>query len=149
MSTILICFGSALLLFGGGFFIYKRMYLDRRNLFEDMDGVEFENYCAGFLTALGYENVELTSISHDYGVDIFAEKEGISYAFQCKCYTAPVGIKAIQEVYSGRDYYSRMVGVVITNCEFTRPAREFAKKLNVLLWDGDEIARLRREAGCE
>ena len=58
-----------------------------------------------------------------------------TYAIQCKRYTAPVGVKAVQEAYAGRDYYDRMVGAVLTNQYFTQPAVEAAKKLKILLWD--------------
>ena len=37
--------------------------------------------------------------------------------------------------YGGRDYYERMVGVVMTNRYFTAPDVEAAKKLHILLWD--------------
>ena len=63
------------------------------------------------------------------------EKDGVTYAFQCKCYDKPIGVKAVQEVYAGRDYYDRMVGVVMTNQYFTQPAVELARKLNIMLWD--------------
>ena len=43
--------------------------------------------------------------------------------------------KAVMEIYAGRDYYDRMVGVVMTNQYFTQPAVELAKKLNIMLWD--------------
>ena len=45
----------------------------------------------------------------------------------------------MQEVYSGRDYYDRMVGVVITNQYYTQPAIDLAVKLKILLWDRDYI----------
>ena len=35
-----------------------------------------------------------------------------------------------------------MVGVVMTNQFFSKPAIEFAKKLNVLLWDGEYLEKL-------
>ena len=110
----------------------------RRNRPEDVDlmeGHEFEYYCAELLKKCGFQGVEVTKGSGDYGVDILAEKEGVTYAIQCKCYTAPVGVKAVQEAYAGRDYYDRMVGAVITNQYFTRPAVDAAKKLKILLWD--------------
>lgn len=110
-----------------------------KNPFDDMDGVEFENFCARLLESVGFIDVEVTKGSHDYGVDIFASKDGITYAFQCKCYSDSVGIKAVQEIYAGRDFYGRMVGVVMTNQFFTKPAVEVAEKLNILLWDGDFI----------
>lgn len=106
-----------------------------RGEWDDMDGGEFELYCADLLEKSGFTDVEVTKASHDYGVDILAEKDGVSYAFQCKCYTEPVGIKAVQEIYAGRDYYDCMVGVVMTNQYFTTPAVNVAKKLKIMLWD--------------
>ena len=103
--------------------------------FDELEGHEFEHYCAELLKKKGFIDVEVTKGSGDYGVDILAEKEGVTYAIQCKCYTAPIGVKAIQEAYAGRDYYDRMVGAVLTNQYFTTPAVEAAKKLKILLWD--------------
>ncbi len=114
-------------------------------IFDDMEGAEFERYCAELLEAKGFENVENTPASHDFGVDIIADKDGISYAIQCKCYSDNVGIRAIQEAYAGKDYYDSMVAVVMTNQAFTKTAQEFASKLNVILWDGDYVMNLIHE----
>lgn len=116
--------------------------------FEDMEGHEFEYYCAGLLEQRGFVEVEVTKGSGDYGIDILAEKEGVTYAIQCKRYTAPVGVKAVQEAYAGRDYYDRMVGVVMTNQYFTTPAVEAAKKLKILLWDGGYLESMIEEHGA-
>lgn len=110
-----------------------------------MEGHEFERYCADLLTNHGFQEVQVTRESGDFGVDILAQREGITYAIQCKCYSAPVGVKAIQEVYAGRDYYERMVGVVMTNQYFTAPAIRFAQKLKVVLWDRDYIEAMEEE----
>lgn len=110
----------------------------RRRLPSDMDmmeGHEFEFFCAELLKKNGFLEVEVTKGSRDYGVDILAQKDGVSYAIQCKCYNTPIGIKAIQEAYAGRDYYDCMVGAVMTNQYFTTPAVEVAKKLKILMWD--------------
>lgn len=103
--------------------------------FDLMEGHDFEYYCAELLKKNGFQEVEVTKGSGDYGIDILAEKDGVTYAIQCKCYTAPVGVKAVQEAYAGRDYYDRMVGAVLTNQYFTQPAMEAAQKLKILLWD--------------
>ena len=66
-------------------------------------------------------------------------------AIQCKCYSAPVGVKAIQEAYAGRDYYDRMVGAVLTNQYFTTPAAEAARKLKILLWDREYLESMMEE----
>ena len=100
-----------------------------------MEGHDFEYYCAELLKRRGFQELEVTKGSGDYGIDILAERDGVTYAIQCKCYAAPVGVKAVQEAYAGRDYYDRMVGAVLTNQYFTQPAVEAAKKLKILLWD--------------
>ena len=102
---------------------------------DEMEGHDFGYYCADLLKANGFLEVEVTKGSGDFGADILAEKDGITYAVQCKCYDKPIGVKAVQEVYAGRDYYDRMVGVVMTNQYFTQPAVELARKLNIMLWD--------------
>jgi len=106
---------------------------------DEMEGHDFEYFCADLLDEMGFLDIEVTKGSGDFGVDILAEKDGISYAFQCKCYDKPIGVKAVEEIYAGRDYYDRMVGVVITNQYFTEPAVKMAKKLNIILWDRDYI----------
>ena len=124
------------------FFLRRCRYTDA---FEDMDGYEFEYFCADLLEQRGFVEVEVTRGSGDYGIDILAEKDGVTYAVQCKRYTAPVGVKAIQEAYAGRDYYDRMVGAVMTNQYFTAPAVEAAKKLKILLWDGGYVESMMEE----
>ena len=110
-----------------------------------MEGHEFELYCAELLRKCGFQDVEVTRGSGDYGIDVLAEKDGITYAIQCKCYTAPVGVKAVQEAYAGRDYYDRMVGAVLTNQYFTQPAMEAARKLKILLWDRGYLESMAEE----
>ena len=135
-STELIAVAAAVL-FVTAVFIW--LFFRRRNraedMFEDMEGHEFEYFCADLLKRNGFTEVEVTKGSGDYGADILAQKEGVTYAVQCKCYTGPVGVGAVQEVYAGRDYYDRMVGAVMTNQYFTAPAVEAAEKLHILLWD--------------
>lgn len=113
--------------------------------YEEMDGHDFEYYCADLLSRRGFSEVEVTKGSGDYGIDILAEKDGVTYAIQCKRYTTPVGVKAIQEAYTGRDFYDRMVGAVMTNQYFTTPAVEAARKLKILLWDGGYIEEMIEE----
>ena len=120
----------------------RKRYPDEMDL---MEGHEFEYFCADLLRKKGFLEVEVTKGSGDYGIDILAEKEGITYAVQCKCYGVPIGVKAVQEAYAGRDYYDRMVGAVMTNQYFTAPAVEAAKKLKILLWDRGYLERMMEE----
>ena len=113
--------------------------------FDEMEGHDFEYFCAELLQKHGFLDVQVTKGSGDYGIDILAEKDGITYAIQCKRYQEPVGVKAIQEAYAGRDYYDRMVGAVPTNQYFTSPAVEAAKKLKILLWDRGYLEEMMEE----
>lgn len=117
----------------------------RHLIIDEMEGHEFEYYCADLLKERGFLEVEVTAGSRDYGVDILAQKDGVTYAIQCKCYNGPVGVSAVQEAYAGRDYYDCMVGAVLTNQYFTAPAVEAAKKLKVLLWDRGYLEEMMEE----
>ena len=124
---------------------FRKRYADDE--LDEMEGLDFEYYCAELLRNRGFIEVEVTKSSGDYGIDILAEKEGVTYAIQCKRYNAPVGVKAVQEAYAGRDFYDHMVGCVLTNQYFTQPAVDAAQKLKILLWDRDYLEEMIEE-GC-
>ena len=124
---------------------FRKRYADDE--LDEMEGLDFEYYCAELLRNRGFIEVEVTKSSGDYGLDILAEKEGVTYAIQCKRYNGPVGVKAVQEAYAGRDFYDRMVGCVLTNQYFTQPAVDAAQKLKILLWDRDYLEEMIEE-GC-
>ena len=143
---VILIVGIVVLAFMAGWIWYIKRGRDYDDgIFDDMEGRDFEEYCAGLLEAKGFDNVETTPGSHDYGVDIIADRDGITYAIQCKCYSDTVGIRAIQEAYAGKDYYGSMVAAVMTNQYFSKSAIEFANKLNVILWDGDFVMQLIHE----
>ena len=109
---------------------------------DTMEGHEFEHFCADLLQRNGFTDVEVTKASGDFGIDILARKDGVSYAIQCKCYSDTVGNHAVQEALSGAQYYHRMVAAVMTNNYFTPAAIETAQKTNVLLWDRDTVLKM-------
>ena len=117
----------------------------RGKVLDEMDGRDFEFFCADLLEQKGFLDVEVTKGSGDFGIDILAEKDGVTYAIQCKRYEEPVGVKAVQEAYSGREYYDRMVGAVMSNQYFTEPAVAAAKKLKILLWDRGYLESMLEE----
>lgn len=114
---------------------------------DELDGHDFEFFCADLLRAQGFIDVEVTRGSGDFGVDILAEKDGVTYAVQCKRYNGPVGVEAVLRTYGGLAYYERMVGAVMTNQYFTSPAVEAAKKLHILLWDRGYMDAMIEEGG--
>ena len=109
---------------------------------DNMDGIDFEELACDILVANGFELAENTPATGDFGVDILAVKNGMTYAIQCKRYHEPVGIDAIQQVYAGRAYYECHVAVVLTNPTFTSHAQKLADKLGVVLWDRDSLRKL-------
>ncbi len=144
LITILIIFIVAFVV-GIGVALLAKAKRIQPSQIDLMEGHDFEYYCAELLRKHGFLEVEVTKGSGDYGIDILAEKDGITYAIQCKCYATPVGVKAIQEAYAGRDYYDCMVGAVLTNQYFTTPAVEAAKKLKILLWDRGYLESMMEE----
>lgn len=111
-----------------------------------MSGEEFEEYVYEILKRIGYKHIRLTQKSGDYGVDILATYKGVHYAFQCKYYSKPVGVSAVQQAYSGCEYYDYDEAVVVTNQTFTRQAHALAMRNGVILWDGEKLNQMRRLA---
>jgi len=72
LAAIIAAFVAVLII---GFFLRRKF----RKYQPVQDGLEFEVLCTQILTAKGYENVELTPTTGDYGVDIFAEKDGAGH----------------------------------------------------------------------
>ena len=111
-----------------------------------MSGVDFERYVAELLEDNGFENVSCTKASGDYGVDIVAERYDDVYAFQCKRYHGNLGVKSVQEVYSGAKMYHAEYAIVVTNSYFTPNAVKLARELGVELWDRDKLTVLIERA---
>ena len=112
-----------------------------------LSGPEFEAYVALVLADNGFKHVETTKGSGDQGVDILAERNGVTYAIQCKNYAGAVGNFAVQEAYAGAQFYGCDRAAVICPGEFTRSAKELARATGVLLWDGGRLSRMMRISG--
>lgn len=134
-----------LIVFLTGILYIVRRRNRRGSAMDEMEGHEFEYFCAELLEKQGFMDVEVTRGSGDFGVDILAEKDGVTYAVQCKRYQGPVGVDAVLRTYAGKDYYDRMVGAVMTNQYFTAPAAEAAGKLRILLWDRGYVEYMMEE----
>ena len=112
-----------------------------------LTGPEFEAYFALVLSDNGFKNVQVTKGSGDQGVDILAERNGKSYAIQCKNYDGAVGNFAVQEAYAGAEYYGCELAAVVCPGTFTRAAKELATETGVLLWDGERLSHMMRVSG--
>ena len=99
---------------------------------DDMDGIEYEHFCAEILRESGWE-AKVSQASNDQGADIIAERDGKKVAIQCKKYSSPVGNKAVQEVSASKLHYGTEFAAVVTNNTFTNSAKQLANSNNVHL----------------
>lgn len=113
---------------------------------DNMDGTDFEAFCAELLKQNGYERVRQIGGSGDQGLDVLMEKDNIVYGIQIKRYESNVGNGAVQEAYSGKKYYNCNVGVVMTNSHFTKSAKKLAKTNSVVLWDREKVIEFIRKS---
>lgn len=98
-----------------------------------MTGHDYEHLVATYLRNKGYTGVKVTKGSGDYGVDVIAHKGKKRYAVQCKYYTSPVSLGAVQEAVAGKAMYGCNAAMVVTNNTFTKAAKELAEQNDVLL----------------
>jgi len=115
---------------------------DRAILFsDDMSPEEFEAACAQSLEDSGWQ-VRKMAGSGDQGVDLLAKKDNTTAAIQCKLYSRPVGNKAVQEAFAGKEYADADVAAVVTNNRFTQSARQLAAKNGVELFHYEDLPNL-------
>jgi restriction endonuclease Mrr len=116
--------------------------MHRRLQFDQLDhlsGIEFEKRLVVFFRHKGY-SVEHTKGSGDQGADLILINGEVRIAVQAKRYTGRVGNGAIQELLGGLHFYNCSRGIVVTNSEFTRSAKELATKTKcVELWGRREL----------
>jgi hypothetical protein len=107
-----------------------------------MEPSEFENYIADLFSRLGYRT-QAVGQSHDGGIDVVAEKDGVTNYIQCKKFiTSEVTVGAV------RDFFGALVGhrpngkgYFITTNKFTLEAEKFAEDKPIELVDGYKLIR--------
>ncbi|MHB0992683.1 MAG: restriction endonuclease [Burkholderiales bacterium] len=97
-----------------------------------MEPVAFEHHCAAILKAQGWQ-CRMTRYSGDFGVDMIAVRSNVHIAFQIKKWTAPVDLKAVQEVVTGIAIYKAHHAAVISVSGYRKSALLLAKANNVQL----------------
>lgn len=105
------------------------------------DGYQFEVYVAELLIRHGW-TASVTQAGGDNGVDIVAEKDGLSMAIQCKRYKGSVGNQAVQEVYAGMKHMALSRAAVISTGRYTKGAKGLAATTGVLLLTEYDIPHL-------
>lgn len=69
---------------------------------DSMDGLSFEHYIAWLLRQHGWERVEVTRGSGDFGADILATKNGLRYAIQVKRHSGKVSRRAVSDAVAAK-----------------------------------------------
>lgn len=107
-----------------------------------MDPNEFEHFIAGVYEKRGYTVDEVTSYVADHGIDVALRRNGKRYAIQVKQYkNKPIGEKDLREFYGS--YVSDFDGgSFVTTSTYTKPAKEWAKGVGMLLVDGDYLVKM-------
>ncbi len=114
-----------------------RLRAIRLSNIDNMEGIEFEKYVAWLLEQKGYQQVEVTKGSGDFGVDIVASYAGEKYAIQVKRYSSNISRRAVSDAVAGKDHYYCSSAMVVTNSYFTKQAKVFAESVNCELVDRD------------
>lgn len=109
------------------------------------DGKEFEEYLYRLFVALGYEDAYKTVSSRDFGADlVFTDRDGQRNVIQAKRYAEsnPVGLSAVQEIYSSMRYYGADKSIVIASSRYTDACEILAGYNGVKLIDRVDLIEM-------
>lgn len=107
---------------------------------DKMSGFEFQYYVAEIFKRNGYKIIDVLK-THDSGVDVILEKNGIRFGIQTKRYSSEVNSNAIKEIIAGLPVFDLQVGFVVTNSTFTKEAYLLANVCQIILWDRDQLVK--------
>lgn len=105
---------------------------------DNIDPLEFERRCQEAMQLSGWI-AQTTKSTGDQGADVIANKRGTKVVLQCKLYSNTVGNKAVQEVFAAKTHLSANFAAVVSNCSYTRSAKELAVTTGVLLLDYSQL----------
>jgi hypothetical protein len=108
--------------------------------FGRMGGAEFENEMAELFGSLGYSVERAPASGGTPGVDLLLKKGNRKIAVQLKRWTAPVGHRAVQAVFTGRIHHAADEAWLLTTSRFTPRAAKLARTTGVRLIDGVELS---------
>ncbi len=109
---------------------------EQQRQFSQLDPYQFEEYVAQRMRECGYNKVQVTSKSGDYGADVLGvDQSGRPVCVQCKMYTGKVGFDAVQQINTARTLFNCDRAVLVTTSTLTQQAKETAKKLKVEVYE--------------
>jgi restriction endonuclease Mrr len=129
---------------------------------DDLSGFEFEDLMEDVFRTLGYEHVRQAERTADEGRDVLMEEvvDGTRRAVIVECkHTGTVGRPVVQKLHSAIatfDFDGPKRGIVVTTGRFTKPAQEYAQRLQqtddpypIELLDGKALREIADEIGLD
>ena len=92
----------------------------------------------------GFSQIKQTKATRDMAVDLFAEKDGETYAIECKKYkvTHKVSRRDLMLLESARSYFNKDKALFVTLSSFPRTTISYAKDVGMETMNGDELLRI-------
>lgn len=94
---------------------------------------QFEELVCEHYRKQGYKT-EITPLSGDYGIDVFATKGKEKLAIQAKMYgssTRKINRQCVMELHGAKDYFDCTKAIIATDGTFLTDAIQVAEKLNI------------------
>lgn len=94
---------------------------------------QFEELVCDYYSKQGYK-AEITPLSGDYGIDVFATKGKEKLAIQAKMYgnsTRKINRQCVMELHGAKDYFDCTKAIIATDGIFLKNAVQVAEKLNI------------------
>lgn len=94
---------------------------------------QFEELVCEHYRKQGYK-AEITPLSGDYGIDVFATKGKEKLAIQAKMYgssTRKINRQCVMELHGAKDYFDCTKAIIATDGTFFKDAIQVAEKLNI------------------
>ena len=110
--------------------------------FSKISGRQFENHVFEIFKEANWYPQQ-TPESGDAGVDVLATSpNGTRYAIECKNWKNPVGNEVVRSIFSGKRTYKCQKAIIVSaRSDFTKPARNQARSLQVILLHITELKR--------
>lgn len=123
---------------------------------KQMDGREFELFCADLFKQLGYKKVDITQATNDEGKDLILDKD--TYV-ECKCWNednSNIGREVLQKLIGAIVAEGNISkGICITTTYFCQTSIKYANKVNknsniqLELYDIYDIEQILKSLECK
>jgi restriction system protein len=134
--------GGALVLLALQFVNYQIRYKLRQRELEALSPDAFETRVGMLLGDMGWTNVQQMGGAGDRGIDLRAERDGLTYVVQCKRYWGhKVPPREVRDLLGAKTRQNADRAILVTTSDFTKQGREEARG-HVELWNGETLLKL-------